>query len=35
MTSNQGKPIYSTLVTDIMDQLGYRDQAMTLKLAAL
>ena len=23
------KPIYSALVTDIMDQLGYRDQAMT------
>ena len=23
------KPIYSALVTDIMDQLGHRDQAMT------
>ena len=26
---NEWKPIYSALVTDIMDQLGYRDQAMT------
>ena len=26
---DEWKPIYSALVTDIMDQLGYRDQAMT------
>ena len=36
MTRNQSmydewKPIYSALVTDIMDQLGYRDQAMTAR----
>ena len=24
---DEWKPIYSALVTDIMDQLGYRDQA--------
>ena len=26
---DQWKPIYSALATDIMDQLGHRDQAMT------